>query len=111
MAPGDQFPRRHRFWLPLIALWSGMRIEEICQLYVEDIKPYKDIVKNSAPIATKKSDAQQLPFFSKITLKNSIKRLRTIGVNAKISFIKVNSQVFIKKKAKPAQAQGSKIKK
>ncbi len=30
--------RRHRFWVPLIALFSGMRLNEICQLYVEDIK-------------------------------------------------------------------------
>ena len=26
-----------RFWAPLIALYSGMRIEEICQLYIADI--------------------------------------------------------------------------
>ncbi|WP_306534803.1 site-specific integrase [Geobacter sp.] len=27
-----------RFWVPLIALFSGMRVDEICQLYVMDIK-------------------------------------------------------------------------
>lgn len=37
MKPGEQFPRRARFWVPVIALWSGMRLEEICQLYVADI--------------------------------------------------------------------------
>jgi len=26
-----------RFWIPLIALFMGLRIDEICQLYVEDI--------------------------------------------------------------------------
>ncbi len=26
-----------RFWVPLIALYSGMRVEEICQLYIADI--------------------------------------------------------------------------
>lgn len=26
-----------RFWVPLIALYSGMRVEEICQLYLADI--------------------------------------------------------------------------
>lgn len=31
-------PRRSRFWVPLIGLYSGMRLNEICQLYVEDIK-------------------------------------------------------------------------
>lgn len=27
-----------RYWIPLIAMFSGMRINEICQLYTEDIK-------------------------------------------------------------------------
>jgi integrase len=26
-----------RYWIPLIALYSGMRLNEICQLYIEDI--------------------------------------------------------------------------
>jgi integrase len=26
-----------RFWIPLIALFSGLRLEEICQLYLDDI--------------------------------------------------------------------------
>ena len=28
----------YRFWIPLIALFSGMRLNEICQLYLDDIK-------------------------------------------------------------------------
>jgi len=35
---GDCIIKRHRFWVPLIALYAGMRLNEICQLYVEDIK-------------------------------------------------------------------------
>lgn len=27
-----------RFWIPLISLYSGLRLEEICQLLVEDIR-------------------------------------------------------------------------
>lgn len=27
----------YRYWIPLIALYSGMRLNEICQLYIEDI--------------------------------------------------------------------------
>lgn len=30
--------QEHHFWIPLIALYSGMRLNEICQLYIEDIK-------------------------------------------------------------------------
>ncbi|WP_082464019.1 DUF6538 domain-containing protein [Sphingomonas sp. Leaf17] len=36
--PGDQRPRRARFWVPLIALFSGLRLNEICQLEVSDIR-------------------------------------------------------------------------
>ncbi len=36
--PGDQHPRRARFWVPLIALFSGLRLNEICQLEVSDIR-------------------------------------------------------------------------
>lgn len=35
---GIEKPRRARFWIPLIGLFSGMRLNEICQLYVEDVK-------------------------------------------------------------------------
>ena len=35
--PGPIVVRRGRFWVPLIALYSGMRLEEICQLDCADI--------------------------------------------------------------------------
>ena len=35
---GTNKPRRHRFWVPLISLYSGMRLNECCQLLVDDIK-------------------------------------------------------------------------
>ncbi|HWT52006.1 MAG TPA: tyrosine-type recombinase/integrase, partial [Caulobacter sp.] len=36
--PGPSRPRRGRFWIPLIALYTGMRLNEICQLDVADIQ-------------------------------------------------------------------------
>jgi integrase len=36
--PGPNRPRRGRFWVPLIGLFSGMRLNEICQLDVIDIQ-------------------------------------------------------------------------
>lgn len=35
--PGRSYPRRARFWVPLIALFSGMRLNEICQMDAEDV--------------------------------------------------------------------------
>jgi integrase len=36
--PGSERPRRGRFWIPLLALFHGCRMNELCQLYTEDIK-------------------------------------------------------------------------
>jgi integrase len=36
--PGDARPRRGRFWVPLIGLFSGMRLNEICQINTEDVR-------------------------------------------------------------------------
>lgn len=35
---GNQRPRRARFWVPLVALFSGLRLNEVCQLEVSDIE-------------------------------------------------------------------------
>jgi integrase len=35
---GASRPRRGRFWIPLLALFQGMRCNEICQLFTEDLK-------------------------------------------------------------------------
>ena len=35
---GSRIIRDEKFWLPLIALYSGMRQEEICQLQLEDLR-------------------------------------------------------------------------
>jgi integrase len=35
--------RDYMYWVPLIGLFSGMRLNEICQLHVRDVKMYQDI--------------------------------------------------------------------
>lgn len=41
--PGTETPRRGRFWVPLLALFHGVRCNEACQLYAEDIGEEKGI--------------------------------------------------------------------
>lgn len=41
--PGDARPRRGRFWVPLIALFAGLRLNEACQLHVADIHKIEGI--------------------------------------------------------------------
>ena len=35
--PGPNRPRRGRFWVPLLGLWAGLRLNEACQLHVTDV--------------------------------------------------------------------------
>lgn len=35
--------RPERFWIPMIAMYSGMRLDEICQLYVEDVQQVDEV--------------------------------------------------------------------
>jgi integrase len=41
--PGDCRPRNARFWMPLISLYSGLRLNEACQLDVSDIRMIENI--------------------------------------------------------------------
>ena len=41
--PGAHIIRDEKFWLPLIAVFSGMRQEEICQLRLEDLRQAEGI--------------------------------------------------------------------
>ena len=38
-----KFDTHYKYWVPLLGLYTGARLEEICQLRVEDIKLDKDI--------------------------------------------------------------------
>lgn len=40
---GPNRPRRARFWIPLLALHHGARLQELCQLYCEDVKEQNGI--------------------------------------------------------------------
>jgi integrase len=35
--------RQERFWIPMIAMYSGLRLDEICQLYTEDVQQVDDV--------------------------------------------------------------------
>lgn len=35
---GENRPKRTKFWVPLIGLYQGMRLNEICQLRIEDVQ-------------------------------------------------------------------------
>jgi integrase len=76
------------YWVPLIALYSGARQQEICQLYVDDLKQTEhgwvfDINQGSEDKALKtKSSKRQIPIHSELTrlgLLDYANKIRHIG--------------------------------
>jgi integrase len=66
--------RPERFWIPLIGLYSGLRLGEICQLYKDDIKeefgiPYFDINKNTEDKSLKTKSSKRLVPISPLLIK------------------------------------------
>jgi len=41
--PGDNRPRNARFWIPLIGLYCGLRLNEACQLDASDVRIVEEI--------------------------------------------------------------------
>jgi integrase len=41
---GARVMRRGRFWIPLLALWHGLRSNEACQLYTEDVREIEGVL-------------------------------------------------------------------
>jgi len=58
-------------------------------------------------IVTKKKDLKELPFFSKITLKNAVKQLKISGFVVKVAFIDIHPVVLAKAKIKSSKKKAS----
>lgn len=61
---GDDILRDHKFWVPLIGLFSGMRLGEICQLRLDDIRERQGLlcfaVENTGETSTKTESGERL---------------------------------------------------
>ena len=84
---GDNHPRRIRFWLPLIALFTGARINEICQLHTDDIQKkngisFISINEEDEKHVKTKAGIRQIPIHSeliKIGLLDYVAEIRAKG--------------------------------
>lgn len=73
----------HRFWIPFIALYSGMRLEEIGQMMVSDVRQegniyYFDINDNDDKNLKTKTSIRKIPIHKNILEKNFLKYVETI---------------------------------
>lgn len=50
--PGPVRPRRGRFWVPLLSMFGGLRLNEACQLYTDDV-----VVVDDVPLLLIRADA------------------------------------------------------
>jgi integrase len=61
---GDVILRDHKHWVPLIGLFSGMRLGEICQLRLDDVRERQGVVcfavENTAETSTKTESGERL---------------------------------------------------
>lgn len=74
-----------RYWIPLVAMFTGMRINEICQLYVEDVKEFQgvwcfDINDNTPDKKLKNKSSRRVipihPILINLGFKKYVDRLR-----------------------------------
>jgi uncharacterized protein (TIGR04141 family) len=79
------------------------KLPNTSKLSCTDSRPDPSAYKIIYAIATNKDMPKELPFFSKVTLKNALKTLKTLNFSVSISAIKVDPLLEIKKKGKPAK--------
>lgn len=58
--PGPKRPRNARYWVPIIGLYSGMRLNEICQLDVDDVQSIESIACFVVTQLSRTSDDKRL---------------------------------------------------
>jgi len=54
--PGPERPRNARFWIPLLSMFDGLRLNEACQLDVADIRRIDDV---DCFVITERSETEQ----------------------------------------------------
>jgi integrase len=87
-ATGKQkFTKAWQFWAPLIALFTGARVEEICQLHLDDIREIDGVpcidINNEGDKELKTAAGKRIvpvhPFLIKLGLLERVKTLRSKG--------------------------------
>lgn len=73
--PGANHPRRSRFWLPLISLFSGMRMQEILQLERSDIREVDGIHYISVNDKAVGSDYTAGEYSKRLKTKNALRQV------------------------------------
>ncbi len=79
------------------------KLPKSSKLVCTDSRPDPSKYKIIYAVATNREIPKELPFFSKVTLKNALKTLKTLNYSVSISAINVDPVLELKKKGKPAK--------
>ncbi|MDG4670989.1 tyrosine-type recombinase/integrase [Shinella sp. 838] len=89
--PGQQIIRDDKFWIPLVTLLSGMRLEEICQLRTDDIREENGIsffdINDRPPRQLKNKNAvRRVPIHSDLIHMGFLAYVKTLGKGSQSVF-------------------------
>ena len=84
------------------------KLPDASKLKDADSRPDPSEYKIVYAIATNRNLPGELPFFSKVTLKNALKQLKTLNFNVSLSAIQVDPSLEVKKKYKPKKDKKAK---
>ncbi|MBX3452878.1 MAG: site-specific integrase, partial [Planctomycetaceae bacterium] len=98
--PGPSRPQNARFWIPLVGLFGGLRLNEVCQLDVADIKTIEGITcfvvtaTSDAPLTDKRlktsSSERVVPVHPQLL---SLGFVEFVGRRAKAGAVKLFAEV------------------
>ena len=83
----------------------NQKLPDSTKLACTDSRPDPSSYRVVYAIATNKSVPKELPFFSKVTLKNALKTLKKLNYRVSIAAIDVDPILALKKKGKPAKSK------
>ncbi|WAX97321.1 site-specific integrase [Aminobacter sp. NyZ550] len=72
---GPNIIKRHRYWAPILALWSGMRMNEILQLEKEDIRQSPDGIWFISVTDEEHGDYEGSSFSKRVKTKNAVRKI------------------------------------
>jgi integrase len=98
--PGAVILRDEKYWLPLIALFSGMRQEEICQLRLVDVRTEESVWV----FDINSKDGQQLKNANAVRLVPIHDELIRLGVLAHADKLRATSETMLFPNLKPGGA-------
>jgi integrase len=85
--PGPNLIRRHRYWAPILALWTGMRMNEILQLERADITVSPDGINFISVTDQDHADYTGTKFSKRLKTKNAIRNIPIHSTLKDIGFL------------------------